>query len=182
MKFSNLLFILTLIMSGSAWADNKDAAKEDASKEVLVRNVWIAEPAPGQTKAEVQMEITCLNSIGKLVAVESPVAESVELQRLRPSHGRMGVEVLTTVPMRHNRPMSFGPRTQSIVLLGLKQPLKAGDLVPVKLTIVTGGKKWEVEVKAKVKAAEKPAVAPPAAQSSVMPAQSGVAPGQPAAM
>ncbi len=173
MKFSNLLFILTFAISGSAWADNKDAAK-DASKDVLVRNAWIAEPAPGQTKAEVQMEITCLNSIGKLVAVESPVAESVELQRLRPAHGRMAVETLTTVPMRHNRPMSFSPRTQSIVLLGLKQPLKAGDLVPVKLTIVTGGKKVEVDVKAKVKPVEKPAA--PGTE-----AQSGVAPGQPAA-
>ncbi len=180
MKLSNLLFILTLAASGSAWADTKDATGKDASKDVVVRNVWIAEPAPGQTKAEVQMEITCVNSIGKLVAVESPVAESVELQRLRPSHGRMAVETLTTVPMRHNRPMAFGPRTQSIVLLGLKQQLKAGDLVPVKLTVVTGGKKVEVEVKARVKPVEKPAVAGTGAQSAVMPA-SAAAPGQPEA-
>lgn len=171
MKLSNLLFILTLAASGSVWADNKDATSKDASKDVVVRNVWIAEPAPGETKAEVRMEITCVNSIGKLVAVESPVAESVELQRLRPSHGRMAVETLTTVPMRHNRPMAFGLRTQSIMLLGLKQPLKAGDLVPVKLTIITGGKKVEVEVKAKVKAVEKPAAPGAEAQSAVMPGQ-----------
>ncbi|HEY5995298.1 MAG TPA: copper chaperone PCu(A)C [Gallionellaceae bacterium] len=187
MKLSNMLFILTLALSGSAWADNKDASK-DTSKDVVVRNAWITETAPGQTKASVQMEITCVSSIGKLVGIESPVAESVEMQRLRPSHGRMAVETLTAVAMRHNHPMSFGPRTQSIVLLGLKQPLKAGDLVPLKLTVNTAGKKVEVEVKAKVKPAEQPAsTAAPAqsgvaaAQSGVAPAQSGVAPAQPAA-
>ncbi len=172
MKLRNILFVMILAVSGNVWADNKDP-----SKDVVVKNAWITETAPGQTKAEVQMEITCTNSIGKLVGVESPLAESVELQRLRPSHGRMAVETLTAVAMRHNHPMSFGPRTQSIVLLGLKQPLKAGDLVPVKLTVITGGKKVEVEVKAKVKAAEKPAA--PVAQSGVIPAQSGVAPAQP---
>lgn len=181
MKLRNMLFIFIFILSGSAWADSKDANK-DASKDVVVRNAWISETAPGQTKAEVQMEITCVNSIGKLVAVESPLAESVEIQRLRPSHGRMAVETLTAVAMRHNHPMPFSPRTQSIMLLGLKQPLKAGDLVPVKLTVITGGKKVEVDVKAKVKAAEKPAGAVALPQSAVAPAQSGVAAGHPAAM
>ncbi len=172
MKFGNVLFIFAFALSGSALADNKDATKD-----VVVKNAFITETAPGQTKAEVQMEVTCTNSIGKLVAVESPLAESVELQRLRPSHGRMAVETLTAVAMRHNHAMSFGPRTQSIMLLGLKQPLKAGELVPVKLTVLTGGKKVEVEIKAKVKPAEAPAGT--GAQSGVMPAQSGVAPVQP---
>ncbi len=180
MKLSNMLFILTLALSGSAWADNKDASK-DTSKDVVVRNAWITETAPGQTKASVQMEITCVSSIGKLVAVESPLAESVEMQRLRPSHGKMAVETLTAVAMRHGHPMSFGPRTQSIVMLGLKQPLKAGDLVPLKLTVNTAGKKVEVEIKAKVKPVEQPADAGTQAQSGVVAAQSGVAPAQPAA-
>lgn len=169
MNFRNLLFMFIFALSGSAWADNKDA-----SKDVVVRNAWITETAPGQTKAEVQMEITCVNSIGKLVAVESPLAESVELQRLRPSHGRMAVETLTAVAMRHNHPMSFGPSTVSIMMLNLKQPLKAGDLVPLKLTVNTSGKKVEVDVKAKVKPANKPVIAGAQAQSAVMPAQSGV--------
>jgi copper(I)-binding protein len=114
----------------------------------------------------------------------------VEMQRLRPSHGRMAVETLSAVAMRHNRPMEFGPRTTSIMMLGLKQPLKAGDVVPLKLTVNTAGKKVEVEVKAKVKppeASDKPAGATQPAgagmqpQSGVVPAQSGVMPGQPAA-
>jgi copper(I)-binding protein len=178
MKFSNALFILIFSLSASAWADTKDAP----SKDVVVKNAVITETAPGQTKAEVQMEITCVSSIGKLVAIESPLAESVEMQRLRPSHGRMAVETLTAVAMRHNHPMTFGPRTQSIVMLGLKQPLKAGDLVPLKLTVNTAGKKVEVEIKAKVKAAEKPVESVAQAQSAVAPAQSGVAPGHAAPM
>ena len=145
----NMLFIAVFALSGHAWAETKD---------VVVSHAMVTETAPGQTKASVQMEITCVSSIGKLVAVESPLAESVELQRLRPSHGRLEVETLSAVAMRHNHPMSFGPRTTSIMLLGLKQPLKAGDVVPLKLTVNTGGKKVEVEVNAKVMPVEKAAM------------------------
>jgi len=182
--FRNLLLIIIFALSGNAWAETKDV------KDVVVKDAWVTETAPGQTQASVQMEVTCVNSIGKLVAVDSPLADSVELQRMRPSHGRMAVETLSAVSMRHNRPMSFGPHTVSIVLLGLKQPLKAGDVVPVKVTVNTGGKKVEVDVKAKVKAretsdkptgADKPAGTGTQAQSAVMPAQPGVISGQPAA-
>ncbi len=181
MIFRNVLFIIVFALSGSAWAESKDA--KDV-KDVVVKNAWVTETTPGQTKASVQMEITCVNSIGKLVAVESPLAESVEMQRLRPSHGKMAVETLSAVAMRHNRPMEFGPRTTSIMLLGLKQPLKAGDVVPLKLTVNTAGKKVEVEVKAKVKPPEtaaQPSGAGMQPQSGVVPAQSGVMPGQAAA-
>ena len=178
MKLRNVLFMIIFALSGSVWADNKVDNKDEVSKYVMVKNAWITETAPGQTKASVQMEITCLNSIGKLVTVESPVAESVELQRLRPSHGRLEVETLSAVAMRHNRPMEFGPRTVSIMLLGLKQPLKAGDVAPLTLTVNTGGKKVEVEVKAKVKPAPKPVDVMTPAQSGVMAAQSGVVPTQ----
>ena len=171
----NMLFIAVFALSGHAWAETKD---------VVVSHAMVTETAPGQTKASVQMEITCVNSIGKLVAVESPLAASVELQRYRPAHGRLEVETLSAVSMRHNHAFAFGPRTVSIVLLGLKQPLKAGDFVPLKLTVNTGGKKVEVEVKAKVMPVQTAASATDGAiqpQSAVMPAQSGVMPGQPAA-
>ena len=170
-----MIFLFVFALSGSGWADNKDV------KDVVVKNAWVTETAPGQTKASVQMEVTCVNSIGKLVAVDSPLAESVELQRLRPSHGRLEVETLSAVAMRHNHPMVFGPRTVSIMLLGLKKPLRAGDVVPLTLTVNTAGKKVEVDVKAKVKPVENHAAAGAQAQSGVMPAQSAVIPGNPAA-
>ncbi len=141
----NLLFTLAVLLSAQAWAGNND---------VIVKNAWTTETVPGQTKATLRMAVTCTTSYGKLVAVESPVAESGGIEQLRPQHGRMAVETLTSVALRHGRPMEFSERTVFLVLVGLKQPLKVGDTVPVTLTILTGGKKVMVDVNVQVKPAQ----------------------------
>ena len=168
MKLRNILFMAVFALANPAWA--ADDAKE-AQNEVVVRDARITETAPDQTKAALQVELTCVNAMGKLVEAESPLAESVVMQRLRVSHGRLVTEAVTAVPMRHNRPMRFAPETVSLVLQGLKKPLLAGTIVPVNLTVVTNGKKVIVEVKARVKPreAEKPADVGGQAQSAIAP-------------
>lgn len=172
MTFRNLLFILAIACSGHVWAAGEVAPAQtpkadEPQKEVAIKNAWTTETTPDQTRANIQVELTCLNSVGKLMAVESPVAESGELQRMRVSHGRIVTEPVTAVPMRHGKPMAFGPNSVSIMLVDLKKPLPAGTLVPVYLTVVTGGKKVIVEVKAKVRPLESDKPADVAAQSGV---------------
>jgi copper(I)-binding protein len=167
MKLRNLLLML-LLLAGGAWAADKD---------VVVAKAWVNETAPGQDKASVQMEVTCVTANCKLTGVKSPLAASGDMQRIRPNHGRMAVESITAVPLRHGHTMQFGPQTISLVLLGLKQPLAAGDKVPVTLTLIMGGKEMEVEVKATVRARvteNKPA-------DGVAQSQPVATPGQPAA-
>lgn len=149
MLFRKLLFTFMVLASATAWAGSGDA-----SKDVVVKNAWTTETVPGQTKVGLHMDVTCTTSYGKLVAVDSPVAESGGIEQLRPVHGRMGVQTLSAVQLRHGRAMAFGERTVSLVLKGLKQPLKVGDTVPVTLTILTGGKKVMVDVNVAVKAAD----------------------------
>lgn len=152
MLFRKILFTLLVLTSASAWA--AAAASSDPSKDVIVKNAWTTETVPGQTKVALHMDITCTTSYGKLVAVESPIAASGGMEQLRPLHGRMAVQTLSAVALRHGSPMGFSERTVSLVLKGLKQPLKVGDTVPVTLTILTGGKKLEVDVNVPVKAAD----------------------------
>jgi len=139
----NSLLLMAFFMAGSAWADSQD---------VVAKNAWVSETIPGQTKVTVQMDLTCTAGTGKLVGVESPVAESGGIQRVWVVHGKTTTEPVSAVPMRRGRAVSFRENGISIVLLGLKQPLKTGDVVPLTLTVLTGGKKVEVEVKAEVKA------------------------------
>ncbi len=142
MLMRKLLVVLAVLLSANAWAGNSD---------VIVKNAWTTETVPGQTKVSLRMAVTCTTSYGKLVAVESPIAESGGIEQLRPQHGRMAVQTLSSVALRHGRAMEFSERTVSLVLKGLKQPLKVGDTVPVTLTILTGGKKVMVDVNVEVR-------------------------------
>jgi copper(I)-binding protein len=143
MSMRNILFMLMVFVSAQAWAGDQD---------VIVKNAWTTETVPGQTKVILRMDVTCTQSYGKLVAVESPVAESGGMEQLRPQHGRMAVQTLTSVALRHGHAMDFSERTVSLVLIGLKQPLKAGDTIPVTLTVLTAGKKVMVDVNVEVRA------------------------------
>lgn len=141
-----ILLVVMMGAAGSAWAGSRD---------VVVKDAWTSETVPGQTTASVQLDLTCTTSSGKLIAVDSPVAESGEMQRRWPSGGKIRMVPQKKVRLPHGRAFSFNERTISLMLLGLKQPLKVGDQVPVNLTVVlANGDKRVVEVKAEVRALE----------------------------
>jgi copper(I)-binding protein len=143
MMWRKLLCMVLLGLASSAWAGNKD---------VMVRNAWVGESVPGQTTASVQLVMTCVASSGKLVAVDSPAAESAEMQRLWPSGGKIRMSKVRNVRLPRGRAVEFGGRTISLMLLGLKQPLKEGEHIPVNLTVVLAdGQKVTVEAKAEVR-------------------------------
>lgn len=148
MLLRNLLITFAVLLSANAWA--ADGGKNPAD-DVIVKNAWTTETVPGQTKVALHMDVTCTTSYGKLVAVDSPIAESGGIERLRPLHGRMAVETLTSVALRHGHAMPFSESTNLLVLKGLKKPLKVGDTVPVTLTILTAGKKVMVDVNVEVR-------------------------------
>jgi len=137
---------LMLSLASSAWAGSRD---------VVVKNAWVNETVPGQTKVSVQMDVTATASSGKLVAVESPESESGEIERMWPSHGKVTMAPVKMVRLPRGKPVSFSERNFAVMLLGLKHPLKIGEQVPVNLTVVlSDGRKVTVEVKAEVRALE----------------------------
>ncbi len=140
-----LLCMGLLALAGNAWGGSKD---------VVVSNVWVTESAPGQKTASVQAVVTCVAASGKLLAIDSPAAESAEVQRPWPSGGKIQMSKVRNVRLRRGQAMEFGSRTASyyLMLLGLKQPLKAGDHIPVNLTVLLAdGQKISVEAKAEVR-------------------------------
>ncbi len=146
MMWHRLLFMALLALAGSAWAGNK---------EVVVANAWVNETVPGQTTASVRLVVTCVAASGKLVAVESPVAESAEMQRLWPSGGKIKMSKVRIVRLPRGRAVEFGGQEVSLMLLGLKQPLKTGDHIPISLTVVlSDGQKVTVDAKAEVRPLE----------------------------
>jgi periplasmic copper chaperone A len=144
MMWRKLLAVVLLGMAGSAWAGDHD---------VLVKNAWVGESAPGQTTASVQLDLTSARISGKLIAVDSTAAESAEMQRLWPSGGKIRMVKVRNVRLPRGRAVSFGEHSVSIMLLGLKQPLKIGDHIPVNLTVMLAdGQKVTAEAKVEVRA------------------------------
>lgn len=148
MLLRKLLITFAVLLSANAWA--ADAGKNPAD-DVIVKNAWTTETVPGQTKVVLRMDVTCTTSYGKLVAVDSPMATSGTMEQLRPIHGRMAVQTLSAVALRHGRAMGFSERGVYLALEGLKRQLKVGDTVPVTLTILTAGKKVMVDVNVEVR-------------------------------
>jgi copper(I)-binding protein len=142
--WQKLLCVALLVLTGNVWA----------SDEVLVEKVWLRESVPGQESASLQLNLTATKP-ARLVGVSSPWATAVEIQRLSPGRGKMKAHVVQSLRLSRNRTQVFGEHSVALMMVGLKQPLKVGDHVPVSLTVEFSGKRARiVEVEAEVRALE----------------------------
>ena len=133
-----------LALAGNAWADG----------DVLVEKIWLRESVPGQESASLQLNLT-VTKPAKLIRVSSSWASAVEIQLLSPGRGKMSVRVMPNLRLSRNRTLVFGDRSFALMMVGLKQPLRVGDRVPVSLTVEFPGKQARiVEVEAEVRALE----------------------------
>jgi copper(I)-binding protein len=100
-----------------------------------VKDAWVRTPAPGQNVAAVYMEIVS-RANSTLVAVASPAAASAELHNMTQEAGVMKMRPLEKIELPAGKPVKLAPGGLHVMLIGLKQPLKRGDKVPVTLTVL----------------------------------------------
>ncbi len=144
MMWRKLLCLVLLGVASNVWAAGK--------KDVLVENPWVRETVPGQTSVSVQLSLT-VTKPGKLIEVSSPWAKAGEMQRLYPSGGKIKMISVKNVRLQRGKPEAFGEGKISLMLTGLKQPLKVGDKLPFSLTVAfSDGDKSTVDAQAEVKA------------------------------
>ena len=91
---------------------------------------------------------------GRLVSASSPLASSVEIHEMAMDGNVMTMRALPDgLLLPAGKPVTLKPGGLHLMLLGLKQALKAGDTVPVTLVIEGADKKREtLEIKAPVRA------------------------------
>lgn len=126
MKFmfsrSSLLCIFALLIASANAA------------EIVVQNAWVRATAPGTTTAAVYMDLTS-PSDAALVSVTSTAAQSAELHETRVEGGVMKMRPVARVPLPARQVVRIAPGGLHVMLTGMKQPLKAGERVPVVLTV-----------------------------------------------
>ncbi len=69
----------------------------------------------------------------KIVRAESPVAEKVELHTHIMDGDVMMMREVEAFEVEENAEFALGPKAEHIMLIGLKTPLKQGDVFPVRL-------------------------------------------------
>ncbi|HAN54896.1 MAG TPA: hypothetical protein DCQ77_01245 [Betaproteobacteria bacterium] len=120
-------------------------AQSTWAADIKVDNAWLRATVPGQQVAGAFMDITSpVNA--KLVSAESSVAGSMEMHSMSMKNGVMEMREIKVLPLPKGKLVKLAPGGFHLMLFDLKQPMKVGEIVPIKLTIETADKKREVVV------------------------------------
>ena len=124
-----------------------------AQAQTTVAEPWVRGTVAQQKASGMFARITSAQG-GKLVSASSPVAGVVEVHEMAMSGDVMKMRALPNgLDLPAGKAVELKPGGFHIMLMDLKQQLKAGDTVPVTLVIEGADKKREtVEIKAPVRA------------------------------
>ncbi|MEP6701637.1 MAG: copper chaperone PCu(A)C [Betaproteobacteria bacterium] len=122
-----------------------------ALAQIRVDNAWVRGAVPGQLSTGAFLDLTSARDV-KLIKVESPIAAVVEVHQSEMKNDMMTMHAVPSVALPAGKQVRFAPGGYHIMLMDLKQPVKNGESVPIKLTLEYPDKKREtVEVSAQVR-------------------------------
>jgi len=132
--------VLALATAGVAWS------------QTTVKDPWVRGTVAQQKASGAFMQITSAQG-GKLVSASSPVAGVVEVHEMAMEGNVMRMRAVASLELPAGKTVELKSGGHHVMLMDLKQQLKAGDMVPLTL-VVEGkdGKRETIEVKAPVRA------------------------------
>ena len=125
---------LALALSCGAWGAN--------AQSVEVKDAWVRGTVSAQKVTGAFMEITGKNAV-RLLSADSTVASSVEIHNMTMKDGVMKMFPVDGIDIPAGKTVKFASGGYHVMLMGLKQQLKPGDRVPLKLTFELADKKRE---------------------------------------
>jgi periplasmic copper chaperone A len=141
MKYSSWIGAAALLFTAHVYAG-----------EVSVSEAWSRATAPGQEVGMVGLVITSKKD-ARIIAVSSPASATAEIHTMTMDNGVMKMRQLEELPLNANKPATLGPGGDHLMLIGLKQALKAGATVALTLTVQFADKSTEkISVKAQIRA------------------------------
>ena len=128
-------------------------AAGSAFSQTTATDAWVRGTVAQQKASGLFVQLTSAQG-GRLVSASSPLAGSVEIHDMAMDGNVMTMRALPDgLVLPAGKPVALKPGGQHLMLMGLKQALKAGDTVPVTLVIELADKKREtLEIKAPVRA------------------------------
>ncbi|HET7766471.1 MAG TPA: copper chaperone PCu(A)C [Burkholderiales bacterium] len=122
-----------------------------AAQGIQVVDAWSRPTPPGMDVGVAYFTIRNAGRSDRLLRVSSPVAKSAELHVSAMTNGVMKMEGLASVDVGSGAPVAFEPSGRHVMLMGLRRPLKEGDVFPLTLTFANAG---QVQTSVRVRGAD----------------------------
>ena len=118
------------------------------SPAVKVDDPWVRATVAPQKATGAFMQLTSARP-AKVVAASSPLAAAVEIHEMKMDDGVMKMRAVDALPLPAGQAVALKPGSYHVMLMGLKAPIKAGEAVPLTLTVEGEDKqRTTVEIKA----------------------------------
>jgi len=106
---------------------------------IQIVDAWSRPTPPGIDVGVAYFTIRNAGKADRLLRVSSPVARRAELHVSAMKDGVMKMEGLSSVDVGSGAPVAFEPSGRHVMLMGLKRPLREGDVFPLTLTFANAG-------------------------------------------
>lgn len=149
MQFRSTLLLAAVLASaftpGHAYADDHKAGN------LQIANAYARPTVPNQPSGAAYLSIENNGkAVDTLVAASSPVAGKVEIHSMQMDGNVMKMRAVKGVDIKPSAKVVMQPGDgYHLMLIGLKQPLKVGEKIPLTLTFKKAGK---IEISARVEA------------------------------
>jgi periplasmic copper chaperone A len=110
-----------------------------SAQAIQVVDAWSRPTPPGIDVGVAYFTIRNAGKSDRLLRVSSSVAKRAELHVSTLRNGVMRMEGLDSVEVSSGTPTSFEPSGRHVMLVGLKRPLREGDVFPLVLTFANAG-------------------------------------------
>ena len=119
--------------------------------QVSVSAPWVRGTVEGQKATGAFMQLKSTDGAA-LIAAESPVAGVVEIHEMRMDGNVMRMRAIPKLDLPAGQTVELKPGGYHVMLMDLRQPLKAGESVPIRLKLQgRDGKPQQVDVRAEVR-------------------------------
>lgn len=135
-----LILASLFTLSATAWAQT-----------VKVEEPWVRGTVASQNATGAFMRLTA-DKPARLVSASSPVAGVVEIHEMAMDNNVMKMRQIPGLDLAAGKAVELKPGGYHVMLMDLKQPMKAGETVPITLVFEDATKKrFNQEIKASVK-------------------------------
>ena len=132
--FAALICAALILMTGNVFAHSYQQG------DIRIGHTWARATPPGITVTAVYLPL--LNSgteRDRLIGASSPLAEKVEIHGEVKDGNVVKMQKLEAIVLEPNEPVSLRPNGTHLMVFGLKQPLKEGDMMPLTLQFEKAG-------------------------------------------
>jgi periplasmic copper chaperone A len=131
-----------------------------ASAQVTIKDAWVRATVPQQKATGAFMQLTAATD-SRLVSASSSVVPVVEVHEMAMDNNVMKMRQIPALELPAGKRVELKPGGYHLMLLELKQQMKAGDTLPLTLVFEDkAGKRESVDIKAEVRALNASAAQP----------------------